>query len=328
MDSSSSPSKPENWVGVDVSKETLDVHCLQSGQASQYTNDASGIQQLQAFIAEQEQPAVVCEASGGYEREMVLLLSAAGVRVSVVNPLRVREFARAMGRIAKTDPLDAHCIAYFAQVFCPEAVVLASEVEQEIKALVKRREQLVEILSGEKNRRSQLQGPMADDVDAHLDWLKNRIEQLEQRIKALAADHHEWSERQALLQSTKGIGPVISIGLLVYLPELGRLNRKEIAALVGVAPFNRDSGRYSGKRRIWGGRAEIRSLLYMATVVAIRYNPPLRAYYQHLRDRGKLKKVAIVACMRKLLTCLNAMMRDNTPWHDDRVSAFFQPTNA
>ena len=324
---SSSSSMRYTWVGVDVSKGHLDIHCLPSGRADQYANDAPGIQQLQAFLANLESPAVVCEASGGYEREMVLTLSAARVRVSVVNPLRVREFARAMGRLAKTDPLDAHCIAYFAQVLCPEPVVLASEVEQEIKALVKRREQLVEILSGEKNRRSQLQGPMADDVDAHLDWLRDRIEQLEQKIKSLAAEHHEWSERQALLQSTKGIGPVVSIGLLVYLPELGRLNRKEIAALVGVAPFNRDSGHYSGKRRIWGGRAEIRSLLYMATVVAIRYNPPLRAYYQHLREQGKLKKVAIVACMRKLLTCLNAMMRDNTPWHDDKVSAFFQPAN-
>jgi len=323
---SSAPS--DNWVGVDVNKGHLDVHCLQSGRISQYANDASGIQQLQAFIADLERPAVVCEASGGYERELVLTLSAVGVRVSVVNPLRVREFARAMGRIAKTDPIDAHCIAYFAQVFGPEAVVLASEVEQDIKALVKRREQLVEILSGEKNRRSQLQGPMADDVDAHIAWLKDRIEQLEHKIKSLAANHQEWSERQALLQSTKGIGPVISIGLLVYLPELGRLNRKEIAALVGVAPFNRDSGRYSGKRRIWGGRAEIRSLLYMATVVAIRYNPPLRAYYQHLQKKGKLKKVAIVACMRKLLTCLNAMMRDRTPWQDERVSAFFQGANA
>lgn len=324
----SSSSNTYNWVGVDVSKTYLDVHCLQSGRTSRRANNANGIQQLLAFIADLERPAVVCEASGGYEREVVLTLSAAKVRVSVVNPLRVREFARAMGRLAKTDPLDAHCIAYFAQVFCPDPVVLASEVEQDIKALVKRREQLVEILSGEKNRRSQLKGPMADDVEAHIDWLKDRIEQLENKIKDLAANHQEWSERQTLLQSTKGIGPVISIALLVYLPELGRLNRKEIAALVGVAPFNRDSGRYSGKRRIWGGRAEIRSLLYMATVVAIRYNPPLRAYYQHLREKGKLKKVAIVACMRKLLTCLNAMMRDNTPWQDDQVSAFFQPADA
>ena len=328
--SSSSVSSPvtDHWMGVDVSKTHLDVHCLQSGQTSQYTNDASGIQQLQAFIAEQGQPAVACEASGGYEREMVLTLSAAGVRVSVVNPLRVREFARAIGRHAKTDPLDAHCIAYYGQVVCPAPVVLATEVERDIKALVTRRAQLVEILSGEKNRRSQLNGPMADDVDAHLDWLKDRIEQLEKKIQSLAADHDEWSECQALLQSTKGIGPTISIALLVYLPELGRLNRKQIAALVGVAPFNRDSGRYSGKRRIWGGRAEIRSLLYMATVVAIRHNPPLRAYYQHLREQGKLKKVAIVACMRKLLTCLNAMMRDRTPWQDERVSAFFQTADA
>ncbi|MGD1861367.1 MAG: IS110 family transposase [Leptolyngbyaceae cyanobacterium] len=324
----SSSSMTVSGVGVDISKGHLDVHCLPSGQVEQYANDASGIQQLQTFIAELERPAVVCEASGGDEREMVLTLSAAEMPVSVVNPLRVREFARAMGRLAKTDALEAHCIARFAEVFCPAAVVLASAIEQEIKALVKRREQLVEVLSGEKNRRRQLQGPMADDVDAHLEWLKNRIEQLEQKIKSLAAEHHEWSERQALLPSTKAIGPVISIALLVYLPELGRLNHKEIAALVGVAPFNRDSGRDSGKRRSWGGRAEIRSLLYRATGVAIRYNPPLRAHDQHLREKGKLKKVAIVACMRKLLTCLNAMMRDNAPWHDDKVSAFFQTPDA
>lgn len=159
-----------------------------------------------------------------------------------------------------------------------------------------------------------------------MDWLKERIEQLDAHIKSLTAQHPPWRQRQNLLPSPKGVGPIVSMGLLGYLPELGRLNRKQLAALVGVAPFNRDSGQSRGKRHISGGRAEIRSLLYLAAIVAIRHTPPLRAYYQQLRERGKLKKVAIVACMRKLLTCLNAMVRDNEPWEDGKVSAFFQPT--
>lgn len=314
------------WVGVDVSKGYLDVYFLDSQRLARYPNDEAGIHELQRDASTLEQPAVVCEASGGYEQAMVSALCAAGVRLSVVNPRRVRELARALGNLAKTDAIDAHSIARFGQVVCPEAVVLASELEQQIEALVKRRQQLVDILSAEKNRHAQLQGPMRDDVEAHIDWLKERIEHLDNQIKSLTAQHQSWHERQLLLQSPKGVGPIVSIGLLVYLPELGRLNRKQIAALVGVAPFNRDSGQSRGKRRISGGRTEIRSLLYLAAIVAIRHNPPLRAYYQQLRERGKLKKVAIVACMRKLLTCLNAMVRDNEPWEDSKVSAFFQPS--
>lgn len=321
-----SASSDYQWVGIDVSKGFLDVYDLDSQRLARYPNDEAGIRDLQKAVSTLERPAVVCEASGGYEQVMVSALCATGVRVSVVNPRRVRELARALGNLAKTDAIDAHSIARFGQVVCPEAVVLASEVEQQLEALVKRRQQLVDILSAEKNRRGQLQGPMRDDVEAHIDWLKERIEQLDNQIKSLTAQHQSWHERQILLQSPKGVGPIVSIALLVYLPELGRLNRKQIAALVGVAPFNRDSGKYRGKRRISGGRAEIRSLLYLAAIVAIRHNPPLRAYYQQLRERGKLKKVAIVACMRKLLTCLNAMVRDNEPWEDRKVSAFFQPT--
>lgn len=317
-------SSEQSWVGIDVSKDSLDVYCLQTERSLRYPNTDEGIQALQSYLMDLAHPAVVCEASGGYEHTMALTLSAAGVRMSVVNPLRVREFARAMGRLAKTDPIDAHCLALFGQVFAPEVMVVSSDVEQRIEALVTRRQQLVEILSAEKNRRAQLQGPMRDDVEAHIEWLNQRIKQLEESIQSLAAQHTEWTERRAILQSPKGIGPIISIGLLVYLPELGRLNRKQIAALAGVAPFNRDSGRYRGQRRIWGGRAEVPTLLYLAVLVGIRHNLPLRAYYQQLRERGKLKKVAIVACMRKLLTCLNAMVRDNTSWEDDKVTAFSQ----
>ncbi|ASC73093.1 Insertion element IS116 uncharacterized 44.8 kDa protein [Halomicronema hongdechloris C2206] len=313
-----------SWVGVDVSKASLDSYCLATQRTWRCPNTATGLQLLQAHLSTLPHPAVVCEASGGYEQTLVVTLATAGVRVSVVNPLRVRDFARAMGRRAKTDPLDAACIAYFGQVMVPEAVVLASDVEQRIKALVTRRQQLVEMLSAEKNRRRQLQGPLREDVEAHIEWLQERIRQLDAEIQSLATHHQEWAERQALLQSPQGIGPTVSIGLLLYLPELGHLNRKQIAALVGVAPFNRDSGGYRGQRHIWGGRATVRSLLYLATLTAIRYNPPLRAYYQQLLARGKRTKVAIVACMRKLLTCLNAMVRDNTPWDADKVSALSQ----
>ena len=313
-------------LGVDVSKGYLDVDFLDSQRFARYPNDEAGIGELQKAVLSREHPAVVCEASGGYEQAMGSALCAAGVRVSVVNPRRVREVARALGHWAKTDAIDAHSMARFGQVVCPAAVVLASELEQQIEALVKRRQPLVDILSAEKNRRAQLQGPMRDDVDAHIDWLKERIEQLDAHIKSLTAQHPPWRQRQNLLPSPKGVGPIVSMGLLGYLPELGHLNRKQLAALVGVAPFNRDSGQSRGKRHISGGRAEIRSLLYLAAIVAIRHTPPLRAYYQQLRERGKLKKVAIVACMRKLLTCLNAMVRDNEPWEDGKVSAFFQPT--
>ena len=266
------------WVGIDVSKSYLDVDCLQSDPLARYANDEAGISELQRVVLNLEHPAIVCEASGGYEPERVLALSAAGVRVSVVNPRWVRELARALGQQAKTDALDAYSIARFGQIVCPEAIVLATELEQSIEALVKRRQPLVEMLSAEKNRRAQLKGLMRDDVEAHIDWLKEHIERLNEPIKSLTAEHPPWRDRQTLLPSPKGIGPIISIGLFVYLPELGRLNRQQIAALVGVAPFNRDSGKYRGKRRISGGRAEIRSLLYLAAVVAIRHNPPLRAY--------------------------------------------------
>jgi transposase len=190
---------------------------------------------------------------------------------------------------------------------------------------VTRRQQLVTMLSAEKNRRAQLKGQMKDEVTVHIDWLSERIEELDQKLKTLSESNAQWRQRKALLQSPKGIGPVVSTGLLIFLPELGQLNRKQITALAGLAPFNRDSGRYRGKRKIWGGRASVRTLLYMATLVAIRHNPPIRAFYQHLRQQGKLKKVALVACMRKLLTCLNAMIRDNTPWQDEKVTAYFQP---
>lgn len=255
---------------------------------------------------------------------MALTLYHADIRISVVNPRPVRDFAKAMKKRAKTDALDAYVLAHYGRVMTLAASVFASEVERELKAWVTRRSQLVEILSAEKNRRQQLTGKLKDSVQTHIDWLKEQIEQLDKDIQRLSETKAEWRERKAILQSPKGIGSVISTGLLVHLPELGQLNRKEITALAGLAPFNRDSGRFRGKRMIGGRRAAVRTLLYMATLVAVRHNPPLRAYYQHLLAKGKLTMVAMVACMRKLFICLNAMVRDNRSWDDDKVTAFFK----
>lgn len=206
----------------------------------------------------------------------------------------------------------------------PAVTVFASQVDQELKTWVTRRQQLVEIMSAEKNRRKQVRGPAKDSITEHIDWLNERIAKADEKIKQLSEATAQQHAQKALLQTTKGIGPVISASLLALLPELGQLNRRQITALAGLAPFNRDSGRYRGKRRIWGGRAAVRTLLFMAVMTAIRFNPPIRAYYQALTQRGKLKKVAMVACMRKLLICLNAMLKSQQPWDDDKVTAAFQ----
>lgn len=322
--SSNSESSPHAWVGIDVSKHKLDVYLLETQHWSQFDNTPAGIEALGHQLKEITNVAVVCEASGGYEWEMAWTLHQADIRISIVNPTRIRNLAKAQGQHAKTDTIDGALLADYGRIFTPDATVFASEAEQRLKGLVARREQLVEMLSAEKNRRGQLRGPLRDDVQHHIEWLEEHIKQLDDEIQTLSDSRAEWQSRKAIVQSTKGIGPVIATGLLVYLPELGRLNRKKIAALAGVAPFNRDSGQFRGKRHIYGGRASVRTLLYLGTLVAIRHNPPIRAYYDHLRQRGKLKKVALVACMRKLLTCLNAMVRDETEWDDTRVTTYFK----
>ena len=282
---------------------------------------------------------MVCESSGGDELEMARTLSQKGIWVSLVNPRPVRDLAKGMGKLAKTDAIDAQMIAKSGENVQPEATVFASEMEAELNGWVTRRQQLVEMLTAEKNRVKHLSGPAKDEVEVHIDWLKERIQQLDDKIEALSISTTEWTERKTLLQSVKGIGPVISANLLVLLPELGQLNRgafaegmaKPNAALVGLAPYNRDSGNCRGRRHIWGGRlpkawqsqTHVRSLLYMATLSTIRFNAPIRAFYEHLRAKGKLKKVAIVACMRKLLICLNAMVKANEPWDDSKVTARF-----
>jgi len=313
-----------NWVGIDVSKAKLDVYSLSSGQYNQYSNNTSGIAALSQALLEMDNTAVVCEATGGYESEMAFELHLAGLRVSVVNPRPVRDLAKGFGKLAKTDTIDAQMIATYGSVVKPQATTFATALEEELKGWVTRRSQLVEIMSAEKNRAKQLRGLAKEEVIEHIDWLNERIKKIDEKIKQLSESTAVWKERKLLLQSPKGIGPVTSSSLLVLLPELGQLNRRQITALVGLAPFNRDSGQFKGKRRIWGGRASVRTLLYVATLSALRYNPPIRAYYEHLKARGKAKKVAIVACMRKFLVCLNAMVKTQMPWDEQKVTAVFQ----
>ena len=319
------PSTPVTWIGIDVSKAKLDVYDLSAQRQSQFNNDPAGFAELTTHLLALSNVAVVCEASGGYERAMAWQLHQAGLPVSIVNPRPVRDLAKGLGKLAKTDTLDAEMIAKYGEVTQPAATVFATANEEALKGWVTRRQQLVEILTAEKNRRNQLRGPARDEVNEHIDWLQDRIKSLDQKIKQLSESTQAWQQRKALLQSPKGIGPVISASFLVLLPELGQLSSRAIAALAGLAPYSRDSGTFRGRRRIWGGRAAVRALLYMATLSALRANPPIRAYYQHLLAKGKPKKVAIVACMRKFLVCLNAMVKRNQPWCDDKVTTLWQP---
>lgn len=318
-----------HWLGIDVSKDHLDVYDLSQAASTRYDNDSEGVERLWQALQSGSDWAVVCEASGGYEMLMATTLDAHGCQVSVVNPRQVRDFAKASGILAKTDAIDARVIARFGSLLQPSATVFASKSAQQLQDWVRRRQQLVELLSGEKNRLQPLKGRhkavLTDDVEAHIEWLKNRIEQLDKKIEQLSQQQSQWREDKALLTSVKGIGPVVSTTLLAALPELGHCNSKQIAALAGLAPFNRDSGRYQGKRTTWGGRATVRSALYLAALVAVRHNPPLRTFYQSLLERGKEKKVALIACARKLLTCLNAMLKSRTPWQDELVTARYTP---
>ena len=318
------PSSTFSWIGIDVSKNSLSVYNWQFQHYREYLNTPEGIGALAEELSSQTNVAVVCEATGGYESEMALALHQQGFRVSVVNPRPVRDFAKAMDKLAKTDAIDAQVIAYYGVCRGPKATVFASQAESALKSLVNRRQQLVEMLSAEKNRRKQVKGLAKENITKHIDWLTEEIKQLDEQIKQLSESTVVHRERKAILESAKGIGSVISSSLLVLLPELGSLNRRQITSLVGLAPFNRDSGCYRGKRKIWGGRASVRSLLYLAAMSARRFNPPIRAYYEHLIAQGKPKKVALIACSRKLLICLNAMVKANQPWDDNKVTAVFQ----
>ena len=318
---------PYRWVGIDVSKAKLDVYDLSSQRYAQYDNREVGIAHLVQSLLTVEDVAVVCESTGGYESLMARRLHHQGLRISVVNPRAVRDLAKGFNQLAKTDRIDAKMIATYGAVIRPQAVALASATDEELKGWLMRRRQLVEMLSAEKHRRQQLShGPIRAVVSAHIDELESRIQEADQQSKNLSESNAHSSELKTMLLSVKGMGPLISSSLLVLLPELGQLNRKPITALVGLAPFNRDRGQFRGKWRIWGGRDSVRTLLYLAAMSACRYNPPIRADYEHLRAQGKAKKVALIACARKLLVCLNAMVRTQSGWDETKVTAVFQPS--
>jgi len=308
------------FVGIDVSKAQLDIALRPEGRFSA-ANDDAGYGQILARLKGASPTLVVLEATGGLEMPITGILAAAGIPVVVVNPRQVRDFAKATGRLAKTDALDAQTLAHFAEVLRPASRPLPDEQTQTLAAILARRRQLVEMLTAEKNRLSSAYTPVRTSLRTHIAWLERALSHTDRDLAHAIRESPVWREKDDLLQSVPGIGPVLATTLLANLPELGTLTHKQIAALVGVAPLNRDSGTLRGKRTVWGGRAPVRAALYMAALVAARFNPVLRAFYQRLCAAGKVKKVALVACMRKLLTIVNAMLKHRTPWRDGMDSA-------
>ncbi len=302
------------YVGIDVAKDWLDVAQHPGGEAWRVPSGETGVAALVERLKGVRPTLVVLEATGGLQIPAVAALAAAGLRTVVVNPRQVRQFAGATGRLAKTDAIDAQVLAQFGEAVRPEVRPLPDAATQELSALVNRRRQLIEMLTAEKNRLRLATEKVRPNIEAHIRWLEGELLDLDGGLGEVIRSSPVWRERDNLLQSVPGVGPVLSSVLLADLPELGRLNRKEIAALAGVAPLNRDSGQFRGRRTVWGGRSHVRTALYMATLVASRYNPAIKSFYQRLLSVGKPKKVALTACMRKLLTILNAMVRHQAPW--------------
>jgi transposase len=302
-------------VGIDVSKYHLDVHVLPSGDAFRVSHDEPGLASLIERVRPLQPTIVVLEATGGYEVTVAATLAAAGLPVAVVNPRQIRDFARATGQLAKTDTLDARVIALFAEAVRPVARPVPDQQADALGELVARRRQLVDMLGAEHNRRRLLRDRrLQRHVDAHIAWLEDALRRLDQDLNTLIRATPLWREADDLLRSVPGIGPVTACTLIADLPELGRLDRRRIAALAGLAPVARDSGAFRGRRMIMGGRAHIRRVLYMATLTAIKHNPTIRGFHQRLVAAGRPGKVALTAAMRKLLTILNAMLRDHRPW--------------
>ena len=304
------------FVGLDVSKQRLDVAVRPLGRHFATPNDDRGIKQLVKRLAALKPQLVVLEASGGYEFTVTAALAEAQLPVVLINPLVVRKFAGATGKLAKTDKIDAQVLAHFAEALRPEPRALPDQDQQVLKAALHRRVQVVKMIGQEKNRLEKTCIPaLRQDIQAHLTWLQQRLEQLDQDLNDQVRRSPLWRDRDRLLQTIPGIGPIVSRAIMAQLPEAGTLSGKQAAALVGVAPYNRDSGRFRGRRMIRGGRSYLRRMLYMAAVVAARRNPVIRAFYQRLLAAGKPKKLALTACMRKLVLILNAMLKNNQPWN-------------
>ena len=304
------------YVGIDVSKDRLDVAVLGEHQASQASNTKAGIAELVKQMQELEPELIVVEATGGYQRAVADGLFRSGLAVAVVNPARVRQYARACGLLAKTDRLDAQVLAVFGQRVQPRRYEGVSAKRRVLSSLLVRRRQLGEMLKAEKNRLRTVTPELGGSIERVLASLTDELGQLDEEIRRFIDSDPEWLEQERILRSAQAVGVVTATTLLADLPELGKLDRKQIAALVGVAPINRDSGKKRGYRKTGQGRSTVRSVLYMATLTGIRYNPVIKKHYQHLLSRGKEKKVAITACMRKLLVILNAMMRDQVPFRE------------
>lgn len=302
-------------VGIDVSKSMLDIAHHETGEIWSCSNDAGGQAALVIKLRRLKATSIVLEATGGFETLVTATLSAANLPVVVVNPRQVRDFAKATGQLAKTDRIDCRVLAHFAAAIDPPVRPLKSAETQHLEALLARRRQIVEMLVAEKNRLANNRDrAVVKDLNAHIVWLERRLKSSDDELQRVLKTSPAWRERDDLLRSVPGVGPVLSLTLLAQLPELGQLNRREIAKLVGVAPFNRDSGQWRGARHIWGGRAAVRSPLFMATLCAIRINPTIKYFYRRLIAAGKAPKVAITACMRKLLTILNVMVKTQTSW--------------
>jgi transposase len=309
-------------VGIDVSKLSLDLATDASDEVRQFTNDADGHAALVVMLREHTVTRIVLEATGGYERRLVAALLLAGLPVVVVNPRQVRDFAKAVGQLAKTDRIDARILARFARVIRPQTRPLPDDITRDLQEQIARRGQIIAMSTAESNR---LQQAHCHKVQASirkvLKMLQAQLDDIDRHLDQVIRNSPAWRDKEDLLKSVPGVGDQTARQLIVNLPELGACSRQQIAALVGVAPFNHDSGQLRGKRAIRGGRADVRNTLYMAALVATRFNPVIKAHYQRLLAKGKLKKVALVACLRKLLVTLNAMIRENKTWKQ-------QPANA
>jgi transposase len=302
------------FVGIDVSKNYLDVAIGEDEEEWRVKNNQEGIELLVKRLETIGPKLIVIESTGGLERPVILELNSVNLPLALVNPKRIREFARAIGLLAKTDRLDARLLARFGRDCKPALTVLPNQSEQQLSALMARRKQLIDMLTAEENRLATASPVLRELIAEHVAWLRQHLKDIDREINDFNRQDSTLKDKQDLLRTVKGVGPITACILTANLPELGRINKKKIAALVGVAPFNNDSGRMRGRRRIKGGRPEVRQVLYMAAVSASQFNPVIRTFYLSLIRRGKLRKVALVACMRKLLVILNAMIRDHLPW--------------
>lgn len=304
------------FVGIDVSKAQLDVETRPTGEKESVANDKAGIKALVKRLVKLQPTLIVLEATGGYERQVAQAVVRGELPVVVVNPRQVRDFAKATGQLAKSDSIDAGVLAHFGEAVRPQLRSLPDEVTLELRALTARRRQVIEMIVAETNRLTMTSKAVGKRIDAHIRWLEQELERADQDLDRSIQQSPIWKENQELLLSTPSMGPVTSRTLIAELPELGTLDRKQISALAGLAPFTRDSGTLKGRRTIWGGRAPVRNALYMAALVATRRNSVIRVFYKRLRANGKLFKVALVACMRKLLTILNSMIKHKTRWSE------------